>query len=183
MLEQLLIDHCAPTLAGLKAASLFRCLGTEERKLEEKILRLNEEMAGKGVILTELKRCTEGTLVYVYRRRALEAELQRPETQQFLSKYGYIQFSADACLERLRQRLEASEEFPHEIGVFLGYPLGDVKEFIRNKGKNSKCTGCWKVYCDECEARKIFARYEKCRCVYQRLFSGGRELLKLTVAA
>lgn len=183
MLEQLLIDHCAPTLAGLKTASLFRCLGTEEQRLEEKLSRLNTEMAAKGVCLAEMKRFAAGTLVYVYRRKALELELQKPETQRFLTEYGYAEFDADTCLHRLRTRLAASDEFPHEIGVFLGYPLGDVKEFIRNKGKNSKCTGCWKVYCDECEARRTFARYEKCRCVYQRLFSDGRELLKLTVAA
>lgn len=183
MLEQLLIDHCAPTLAGLKTASLFRCLGAGEQELGERIARLNEDMALKGVILTEVKRGKEGTLVYVYRRKALETELQRPETQQFLAGYGYIQFDVDTCLKRLQERLAASADFPHEIGVFLGYPLEDVKEFIHNKGRNAKCIGCWKVYCNECEARKTFAKYEKCKSVYQRLFSGGRELLKLTVAA
>ena len=65
-----------------------------------------------------------------------------------------------SCLERLKSRLMHTDEFPHEIGIFLGYPLDDVKGFIDNAGQNSKCTGCWKVYCNECEAIKTFAKFK-----------------------
>ena len=71
----------------------------------------------------------------------------------------------------------------HEIGVFLDYPLEDVVGFIENAGQNYKCSGCWKVYCNECEAVKLFARYKKCRDVYMRLWHQGRSVLQLTVAA
>lgn len=71
-------------------------------------------------------------------------------------------------------------DFPHEIGVFLGYPLKDVVGFIQNKGKNCKCCGCWKVYSDECEARKKFARYEKCKTIYMSMFQRGKSVLQLT---
>ena len=37
-------------------------------------------------------------------------------------------------------------DFPHEIGVFLGYPLEDVVGFIRHRGKCFTCCGCWKSY-------------------------------------
>ena len=70
-----------------------------------------------------------------------------------------------------------------EIGLFLGYPLGDVAGFIRNRGKNCKCSGCWKVYCNELEAQKRFAQIQKCRQVYTRLWTQGRSLWQLTVAA
>lgn len=73
--------------------------------------------------------------------------------------------------------------FPHEIGLFLGYPLGDVEGFIRNRGQNCKCAGCWKVYCNELEAQKRFARIQKCRKVYARLWAQGRSVWQLTVAA
>ena len=75
-----------------------------------------------------------------------------------------------------------SEDFPHEIGIFLGYPLGDVIGFIDNAGKNSRCTGCWKVYCNECEAMRTFARFDKCRAVYQKMWAKGRSIVQLTVA-
>ena len=79
--------------------------------------------------------------------------------------------------------LAKAEGFPHEIGVFLDYPLEDVVGFIENAGQNYKCSGCWKVYCNECETRKLFAKYKKCREVYRRLWSQGRDIRTLTVAS
>ena len=87
------------------------------------------------------------------------------------------------CLALLKKRFEASEDFPHEIGIFLDYPLGDVIGFIQNGGQNYKCSGCWKVYCNECEALKMFQKYHKCREVYRNLWAKGRSVLQLTVAA
>ena len=83
----------------------------------------------------------------------------------------------DAALAHLKERLAGQEGFPHEIGLFLDYPLGDVIGFIENAGHNFKCSGCWKVYCNECEAVKLFARYKKCRDVYLRLWHQGRSVL------
>lgn len=42
----------------------------------------------------------------------------------------------EQLLERLSGRISASEDFPHEIGLFLGYPVDDVTGFIQNKGRN-----------------------------------------------
>lgn len=90
----------------------------------------------------------------------------------------------EGALAHLARRImEKGGEFPHEIGLFLGYPLGDVKGFIKHRGQNCKCTGCWKVYCDEREARRQFCRFEKCRSIYCRLYREGRALSRLTVAA
>lgn len=63
-------------------------------------------------------------------------------------------------LEQLRTRLHGSEEFPHEIGVFLGYPLNDVLGFIKYHGSNCKGMGDWKVYGDLGEAQKTFAKFK-----------------------
>ena len=82
----------------------------------------------------------------------------------------------------LKERLAESDRFPHEIGLFLGYPPKDVIAFIRNEGRNSKCTGCWKVYYDEKEAKQTFAKFKKCRDVYLRLWNQGRTVSQLTVA-
>ena len=54
---------------------------------------------------------------------------------------------------------------------------------IKNAGQNCKCVGCWKVYCNECEAIKAFARFKKCTNVYVRLWNQGRSVRQLTVAA
>ena len=109
--------------------------------------------------------------------------LNRPGVARFLKKYGYENTEPGQCLALLKKRFEASEDFPHEIGIFLDYPLGDVIGFIQNGGQNYKCSGCWKVYCNECEALKMFQKYHKCREVYRNLWAKGRSVLQLTVAA
>ena len=101
--------------------------------------------------------------------------------QRFLSGYGYRAFGTDYAVERLKQRLCTEDSFPHEIGIFLGYPLEDVKGFIENAGKNAKFTGCWKVYNNECEAIRTFQQYKKCRDVYARLWTQGISVRQLTV--
>ena len=95
---------------------------------------------------------------------------------------GYGGLNVEKAVARLKERLAQSDGFPHEIGVFLGYPLGDVIGFIENGGKNCKCVGCWKVYCNECEAKKTFEKFKKCTGIYRRLYETGKSVLQLTVA-
>lgn len=102
---------------------------------------------------------------------------------EFLFSYGYDITNIQACIERLNKRICESENFPHEIGLFLGYPLGDVTGFIENKGKNSLYTGFWKVYCNKNETLKTFEKYKKCKKVYQKLYNGGKPLMQLTATA
>ena len=110
--------------------------------------------------------------------------MRKENVLTFLSKYGYETDQVDYCIERLTSRISSQIDFPHEIGLFLSYPLDDVKGFIKHKGQNCRCVGCWKVYCNECEARKIFAKFDKYKNVYCDLFCRGlRNLQQLTVTA
>ena len=52
-----------------------------------------------------------------------------------------------------------SAEFPHELGIFLGYPLADVKGFIEHNGKDFLYQGYWKVYENVEERKKMFSIY------------------------
>ncbi len=144
---------------------------------------LQELLAGKGVSVEILRRKEDRVLVYVYRYKRLDQDLHKPGVADFLRTCGYEKITVEYALGFLKERIDKANGFPHEIGLFLSYPLGDVIGFIENQGQNCKCVGCWKVYCDECEARKTFARFDKCRQVYQRLFQQGRSLWQLTVAA
>lgn len=117
----------------------------------------------KGLELLILKKYKKTVLVYAYRKAKLQNDLNKENVFAFLKQYGYKSVDADNCIKTLKSRLKESEQFPHEIGIFLGYPLGDVVGFIENTGKNSICSGCWKVYCNECEAIKTFAKYDKCK--------------------
>ena len=183
LLEKYLVQHCAPTLASLKTANLFRVPCSSAKELEEQLLDWNRVLGGKGISICLLHEQRSTALVYVYRRSQLQASLARPEAADFLARYGYRQLDVERALSRLRSRLAADGTCPHEIGVFLGYPLEDVTAFIQNCGRNCKCCGCWKVYCNEGEAKKQFERFRKCREVYSRLWEQGRSVWQLTVAA
>lgn len=199
MLEQCLIEFCAATLASLKSASLFNVAFASAADAEAQVALWNEKLEDKGIQLMILRRNRSANgcraLVYVYRRNQLAKVLQNPEVAEFLRNYGYegiyseiLDSQRDSqmvakALMRLQGRVSESADFPHEIGIFLDYPLGDVRGFIDNEGRNFKCVGCWKVYCDECASLKKFAQYRKCREVYRRLWQQGRSVLQLTVAA
>ena len=89
---------------------------------------------------------------------------------------------ATACVRTLCQRLRRTEEFPHEIGLFLSYPPEDVRGFIENRAGGFKCVGCWKVYGDAAAARALFGKYSHCTRVYCDRYARGVPLERLTVA-
>ncbi|SHH99375.1 Protein of unknown function [Sporobacter termitidis DSM 10068] len=182
-MEQLLVRYCSPTLAGIKTAGLFNYAFSDKDGLERSLAACGRLLNGKGVFIEALK--VEGfrALLYVYRKSRLEEDLRKDGVPEFLSRYGYRSGAAADCLAHLKRRFDAGGEFPHEIGIFLGYPLEDVTGFIENAGQNSKCIGCWKVYSDEYTATALFEKYKKCRCIYEKMFSCGRSVSQLTVAA
>ena len=183
MFEEYLITHCSPTLASLKPASLFLYRFSFGEELYESVAVWDTQFQKKGIRITILRENAETALIYVYRPVAMVRELSRPEILSFLVSTGYQAGTIDQMLEQLRTRLHGSEEFPHEIGVFLGYPLNDVLGFIKNHGSNCKGMGDWKVYGDLGEAQKTFAKFKKCREIYANLWHQGRTIWQLTVAA
>ena len=182
MLERALITHGSPTLARLKVGNLFN-ISRGDGDFDGELEQLNEMLGPKGLVLTVLRESGGRVLMYIYRKAELRHSLSCPMVQGFLRECGYESFELDDVLSRLRERLAVSEEFPHEIGVFLGYPLADVIGFIQNEGRDCLCCGCWKVYSNECEALRTFERFRKCKEVYGRLFEQGRPLSQLTVCS
>ena len=47
------------------------------------------------------------------------------------------------------------------MGIFLGYPLEDVKGFIEFNGKESLYVGYWKVYSKLEEKLALFQKYDE----------------------
>lgn len=177
-----MIEHCCTTLACIKSASLFNESFDSESEAVRTVRYWASQLESKGVSIEILRMCGGNALIYVYRRQMLHNDLRKPGAEQFLRKYGYTSIDVDCAVDKLKERLGKKKTFPHEIGLFLGYPLGDVIGFIENEGKNCKCTGCWKVYCDQCQAEKTFALMKKCRDTYMRLWHSGLSVQQLTQA-
>lgn len=184
-LEDSLVEYCAPTLAGIKVASLY-CFSPENSRQFARQMKLwREWFARRGLRLAILRgSCAKNSfLLYLYRPQALARELERPEVREFLVSLGYdVSAGWDGLLDQLGQRLRACRDFPHEIGLFLGYPLEDVRGFIENQGKNYTYCGCWKSYGDPSKAHRCFSSYRACTATYKRRYAAGMGVERLTVA-
>ncbi len=142
-----------------------------------------------GLAVEPLAKRNHGTLIYVYRPEMLEARLNDLQVAKFLRAYGYDPTSARDCMSILRRRMRMQNthatadgqpgNFPHEIGVFLGYPLEDVIGFVENNGANSLASGCWKVYANVEEAIECFARYKECARCFEERYEAGDSLESL----
>ncbi len=164
--------HCGITFAGLKPASLVSV-----RKWDgDTLRRLEKSFKGKGYFFVSLGDCGQRELVYVYHAQRLEEVLFSDDVKDFLHSFGYFYDSAEEAVARLKSRMNGS--FPHEIGVFLGYPLSDVRGFIENPHGGVLC-GCWKVYSNAREAAKTFERYNRCSACICRHMQKGRTLTQI----
>lgn len=182
-LESELIGNCAPTLAGLKSANLFRYLYRDADTVLTELSEVNRLLNERGVYVEALHWEEDAVLVYAYRKSHLQRELCGEQAREILDRYGYPAGDLESSLVFLKKRLQGYTCFPHEIGIFLGYPPEDVKGFIENRGKNCQYCGLWKVYGNAQERRKLFCKLQKCAEVYLRVFAEGRELSRMTVCA
>ena len=181
MSDELVIRHCAPTLASIKTANLFSCIFTDRQEMLKHVRNLNLRLKKKGLRVLPLWFKENRGLIYVYRPDKLSKDLQDELAGSLLKKSGYSCTDENACLRKLIERLNLLSDFPHEIGLFLGYPPEDVDGFI-NRRDECKCCGFWKVYGNVDNAQRLFARYRKCTEIYCKLFQEGRSLENLTVA-
>ena len=182
MSDEVVIRHCSPTLAGLKTGSLFSYRYDSEDELRRDIRAMNRVLVPKGLRVLSLS-CKQGrALIYLYRPSRLGRDLTAPVAAHLLEDRGYPWGDPDLCVVKLIQQLRSQEEFPHEIGLFLGYPPDDVEGFIHYGPKRSKCVGDWRVYGNEEQARRLFAQYRACTRAYQAQLKCGKTVEQLAVA-
>ena len=180
--EQTLAWHCAPSMAGIKAADLVTWSPPEQggRELLAHYIRL---LSVRGIRLWILGRCRRRVLLLVFRPRQLSMWLEHPQVSAMLARAGYpVERGTGAMLRHLRRQIQR-EQFPHEIGLFLGYPPADVEGFLRDGGRNCKLCGPWKVYGDVEEAARRFSAFRRCRGALRRRMDQGLSLAQVFPAA
>ena len=176
------IQHAAPTLAGIKTGNLFPCTFASTQDMVRDLREINRVLVPRGLRLLPLRRKDDRALLYLFRPADLSRDLAGQEARRLLREAGYgDDLTHLVCLRELTRRLREGEEFPHEIGLFLGYPPEDVQGFIRHRGREAKACGCWKVYGDEETAQARFDAFKSCTARYCRLREQGATLEHLTV--
>ena len=181
MSDAFLVEHCAPTFAGLKTGNLFRISYADIEVFREELRRLNGILKKKGLRAVPVRMTADFALVYLYRPDFLKRDLGSEEATCLLKSLGYEPQSVNRSVAFLARMMREKEAFPHEIGLFLGYPPVDVLGFMKSSREGVKCVGCWKVYGDEARARAAFWRFQRCREVFEENVQRGRKLEALIV--
>lgn len=153
--------HGAATLAGEKVASLITfCNGKRKMRhiWEQYRLMVKNQLS---IECFELKRTEESVVVFFFNRERLQERLYDFNARQFLRRFHYNNFDVDNALNHLSKRFK--HLCPHEIGIFLGYPIEDVKSFVNCPDKECVAIGYWKVYNDVDEAMETFRIYDHVR--------------------
>lgn len=181
MSEEFIIEHCSPTLAGIKTGNMFSVRVTEDTDINNEVRELNKMLRNKGLRVIPLKKNSQYALIYLYRPDHLKKDLNDPQALRILRKKGYEPKNPEICIVQLIRHMKSNESFPHEIGLFLGYPPSDVECFMKHSRKGVKCSGCWKAYSDPEKARKVFLTFKKCTETYHEMKRNGKSLAQLAV--
>lgn len=157
-----LVDLVGATLVGVKPAellniSLSKC-GTKFSHWEECKVCLS-----KKIQLREIKKQTGNVQIFFYHLTSLDAALRSKANLKFLQRFGYPeQYSVESYVDILVERLN-SNDFPHEIGIFLGYPLKDVLGYIGHSSLKLVKTKGWKIYGNENLSNKRYQSFVQAR--------------------
>ena len=168
--ELQIVLQCAPTIAGLKTSNLLIVPREQEDKVRF-VLRYS------GLLGYRLVYDRKRVIFLVFNKGMLMAYLAKKEVREFLAQYGYRTDAFGYSLRFFQERYEAfilsRKEFPHEMGVFLGYPLCDVKGFITHGGDEFEISGYWKVYDKAAEKQKLFEKFDYVKDEMIRMVSKG----------
>ncbi|MBS5144500.1 MAG: DUF3793 family protein [Butyricicoccus pullicaecorum] len=181
--DLLLAEHSAPVLAGLKTANLISCRKEWYPDLPEMLTVYQQAFAARGICFRILCSCDYRFLLLIYRPERLLKDLESVQVRELLQRYRYPMYKGlDALIDHLSERTSNQKGFPHEIGVFLGYPIEDVYGFIEQQGKDCKLSGYWKVYGDVQAARRLFRQFDRCRDTTRGYVERGMTILELFAA-
>ncbi|MEE5992927.1 MAG: DUF3793 family protein [Oscillospiraceae bacterium] len=183
MSEEAIIRHCSPTLADMKTGSMFSGTFSSREELNGNIRAWNRILHKKGLRVIPLKYSGKRALIYVYRPIRLKEDFQGGKCKDLLQKNGYPCQNCSLCIARLMKKLRTQSDFPHEIGLFLGYPPEDVKGFMEHKAEGCKCVGYWKVYTNVEKAEQTFEKYRNCTDCYMKNWYDGISMEQLAVSS
>ena len=167
-LASFLAYESAEILAGAKPANLIN-LVNRPHHCGRNFYQLWKEcghtlLDHSGLVGRVLVDRGDSLLLLVYAPQLLDALLLRPASRAMLHRAGYGQAGDTAAvLAELEKRCGEGEGFPHEIGIFLGYPLKDVAAFLGWVALPFTVQGPWKIYGQPEKSLDLAACHRRCR--------------------
>lgn len=160
-IEKFLIYNVSLVISGVKPSATVTIKKGNENLYDKWIKYGVHFLESIGLKYVNLRECDNALIILIYNEDLLKSYVFRDENKKFLIQIGYEEENnISKYLFILKDRYK---EFncPHELGIFLGFPLNDVKDFM--ECKKDKCLSCgyWLVYNNLREARATFNMYDK----------------------
>ncbi|MBU3092016.1 DUF3793 family protein [Clostridium sp. CF011] len=177
-LFSVIIRNAGPTIKKHKTSSLIN-FSNSNRNSNNIWERYKDEVKAKlDIDYFELKKDITNTFVLFYNKEKIKLSISDNKNMEFLKRFGYNEkMNIKECLLLLGKRFE--NMCPHEIGIFLGYPLEDVVSFVDYPNAKCKMVGYWKVYHDIEKAEIIFNKYDEIKFTIMRLMMKGMKPTEL----
>ena len=150
-----LIEVLGPVILGSKPAEILN-LSSKDMNKESKLNDIKSFFSNCSKLTYNVINISDGGIRIIFINKiSLSNVLNNKKCLNFLKFIVYpSEYNIDNYINILINKLN-SKDFPHEIGIFLGYPLKDVVGFM-GYGNYKFCkTRYWRVYGDESISDKI----------------------------
>ena len=144
-----ILEMLGAVILGSKPAEIINVPGSKEDK-KIKLSKIEAFFSNCSRITYRIITTHDGgKRVLFINEKSMEKVLVNKRCINFLKFVGYSSdYELNDYMDELVFRLQ-SEEFPHEIGVFLGYPLKDVLGFMGYGNKELVEVRNWRIYGDK----------------------------------
>jgi hypothetical protein len=164
-----LMMESSEVLGGVKPANLVSLVNRTRpcgRNLYQLWQSHHNELSNRldNIRFKVLQTRERALLLFCYNPHHLESHMSHAGIRVLLKKAGYdTTLSSESLLTELCCRFESSGVFPHEIGLFIGYPAKDVAAFMGLVTLPFACQGPWKIYGNPVRSLGLADQYRCCR--------------------
>ena len=164
-----ILEMLGAVILGSKPAEIINVPGSKEDK-KIKLSQIEAFFSNCSRITYRIITTHDGgKRVLFINEKSMEKVLVNKRCINFLKFVGYpADYQLNDYMDELVFRLQ-SEELPHEIGVFLGYPLKDVLGFM-GYGKNELVeVKNWRIYGDKEISYEVYNNFMRDKAIMKEM--------------
>lgn len=160
-IENFLVYSLSLVITGVKPAATVNFKKNGENLYDKWVTYGRDFIREIDLDFIELRESNEAVIVMIFNEESLKENLFKESHMEFLTALGY---SKNGDLWDYLTTLETRYDLykcPHELGLFLGIPIEDVKDFMECTSKKCLMCGYWKVFNNHKKAQIIFNHYDR----------------------
>lgn len=164
-----ILEMLGAVILGSKPAEIINVPGSKEDK-KIKLSQIEAFFSNCSRITYRIITTHDGgKRVLFINEKSMEKVLVNKRCINFLKFVGYSSdYELNDYMDELVFRLQ-SEEFPHEIGVFLGYPLKDVLGFMGYWKNELVEVKNWRIYGDKEISYEVYNNFMRDKAIMKEM--------------